>query len=78
MRGSKKMMIGNKYLRCDYLPDPSEERDLTTHLRLWEESKDTTLTSCIHSCNIAEKINDKIYELYYEAISEFQHDKVEW
>ena len=34
----------NKYVACDELPDPEDERDLTTFLRLWEETRDKTLS----------------------------------
>lgn len=67
-----------KYLKCESLPDPTDERDLTTHLRLWEESRDNSLAKCIDNCKTAEQINDKIYELFYEAKAEFQKDRVEW
>lgn len=68
----------HKYIKCEYLPDPNDERDLTTHLRLWEESRDTKLSECLKNCMVAEQINDKIYEIYYESLSEFQKEKVEW
>ena len=68
----------SKYLKWESLPDPTDERDLTTHLRLWEESRDNSLTKCIENWKTAEQINDKIYELFYEAKSEFQKDKIEW
>lgn len=32
-----------KYVRCDYLPDPTRETDLTTFLRIWEETEDKTI-----------------------------------
>ena len=68
----------SKYLKWESLPDPTDERDLTTHLRLWEESRDNSLTKCIENWKTAEQINDKIYELFYEAKYEFQKDKIEW
>lgn len=67
-----------KWVRCDALPDPTDERDITSFLRLWEESKDKSLAECIKNCDVSELINDKIYELYYEAKSEFNHEKAEW
>jgi Cancer susceptibility candidate 1 N-terminus len=67
-----------KYLKCESLPDPTDERDLTTHLRLWEEARDNSLAKCIDNCKTAEQINDKIYELLYEAKAEFHKDKADW
>lgn len=32
--------LDEKYLLCDPLPDPENERELTTFITLWKESKD--------------------------------------
>jgi hypothetical protein len=29
--------LDDKYLACDPLPDPEDEKDLTTFIRLWTE-----------------------------------------
>ena len=39
-----------KYLLCDPLPDPSNERDLTTFITIWSEGKDGTLPECTKNC----------------------------
>jgi hypothetical protein len=40
---SRKRDLDDKYLACDPLPDPNDERDLTTFITLWSEQKDKTL-----------------------------------
>jgi len=77
---SKKQVIDewDKYIRCDYLPDPHDERDLTTFLRLWDETKDKSLDECIDNCATSEMINNKIFEIYYESRAEFKNEKAEW
>lgn len=35
--------LPDKYLACDPLPDPDDEKDLTTFIRLWMEANDSTL-----------------------------------
>ena len=67
-----------KYTACDPLPDPNVEKDITTFLRLWEESEDKSLPECLKNCSTAELINDKIYMLYYRAQAEFDPEKAEW
>lgn len=40
---SRMKILDDKYLACDPLPDPENEKDLTTFITLWKESKDTTI-----------------------------------
>jgi hypothetical protein len=40
---SRKKDLEDKYLACDPLPDPENEKDLTTFITLWKQSKDKTL-----------------------------------
>lgn len=35
--------LPDKYLACDHLPDPYNERDLTSFMTLWKERPDKTL-----------------------------------
>ena len=42
--------LDEKYLGCDPLPDPENEKDLTTFIRLWVESKDKTLKEALANC----------------------------
>lgn len=48
--------LDDKYLACDPLPDPTNERDLTTFITLWNEQQDKTLVDAIKTCQIAENI----------------------
>lgn len=34
---SRKKDLDDKYILCDPLPDPTDERDLTTFITLWSE-----------------------------------------
>lgn len=36
----RKRDLDDKYLECDPLPDPEDEKDLTTFITLWKEAKD--------------------------------------
>jgi hypothetical protein len=49
-----------KYLECDPLPDPNNERDITSFITLWREGRDKNLAAAIRNCQIAENI---IYEM---------------
>ena len=37
---SRKKIIDDKYLACDPLPDPENEKDLTTFITLWTQQVD--------------------------------------
>lgn len=39
--------LDDKYLACDPLPDPNNERDLTTFITLWREQQDITLKDAV-------------------------------
>jgi len=38
---SRVIDLDDKFLLCDPLPDPENERELTTYITLWRESKDS-------------------------------------
>jgi len=42
--------LDDKYLACDPLPDPENEKDLTTFITLWKEAKDQDLRSAVDNC----------------------------
>lgn len=48
--------LDDKYLACDPLPDPTNERDLTTFITLWKETTDTDLATAVQNCQIAEDV----------------------
>ena len=47
---ARKVDLPEKYLACDPLPDPYNERDITTFITLWKESTDKTLQECNDQC----------------------------
>ena len=50
------LKLQDKYLLCDSLPDPENEKDLTTFITMWREQKDKNLKECITNCQIAEDV----------------------
>ena len=67
-----------KYLACDPLPDPANEKDLTTFITLWREKEEKTLDDCIKNCQVAEDVIKSIMEIYGEAIANYQESKQIW
>jgi hypothetical protein len=53
---SKVRDLDPKYLLCDPLPDPNNERDLTTFITIWKESNDKTLEECGKNCQTSEDV----------------------
>ena len=49
----RKKDLDDKYLKCDPLPDPEDEKDLNTFITLWKESKDNTLEEAVLNCQVA-------------------------
>lgn len=45
-----------KYLECDPLPSPYDERDLTSFITQWKETEDPDMLQAINSCQTAENI----------------------
>ena len=37
---SRKKDLDDKFILCDPLPDPEDEKDLTTFITLWKETQD--------------------------------------
>jgi len=42
--------LDEKYMACDPLPDPRDERDLTTFITLWKEDQDASLEQAAKNC----------------------------
>lgn len=42
--------LDDKYLECDPLPDPNNEKDLTTFITLWREEKDRSMDEAVKNC----------------------------
>ncbi len=65
-----------KWVDCAYLPEPDNDKDLNTHLRLWNESTDKDIEQCIDNCQISEDIIDKLIQALSLAQSEHNTEKV--
>jgi hypothetical protein len=70
--------LPDKYLACDPLPDPDDEKDLTTFIRLWMENNDKDLGEAIKSCQTAENVIKSINMTLAEALSQDDQVKVAW
>jgi len=70
--------LPDKYLACDHLPDPYNERDLTSFMTLWSERPDKTLQDAIDNCQTAEKIVSVMQDICGEAMSTNKIDKLAW
>ena len=42
--------LDDKFLMCDPLPDPENEKDLTTFITLWKEAKDKSIDEAVENC----------------------------
>ena len=63
---------------CDPLPDPTNERDLTTFITLWKESKDKTLKDCADQCQVSEDVIRTMQNILGDAMANYNHDRVNW
>jgi hypothetical protein len=70
--------LDDKFINCDPLPDPNDEKDLTTFITLWREAKDQTLAEAARNCQIAENVIKAINLIYGEALSQYDHKKIKW
>jgi len=61
--------LDDKFLLCDPLPDPNDEKDLTTFITLWRESKAKTLAEAASNCQEAENVIKAINLILSEALS---------
>jgi len=53
---SRKKLLDDKYLACDPLPDPNNEKDLTTFITLWKESVDNKVMEAVERSQTAEDV----------------------
>ena len=67
----------DKYLACDPLPDPSDERDITTFITLWKEGKDKTYQDMLDNCQTSEAIIQRMQNIYGESMATFNEAKQE-
>jgi hypothetical protein len=61
---------------CDPLPDPTNERDLTTFITIWKETTDKTLEECGKNCQTSEDVIRQMQNILGEALSNYNIDKV--
>jgi len=65
---SRKKLLDDKYLACDPLPDPNNEKDLTTFITLWKESVDSKVMEAAERSQTAEDVIRSINEILVEAM----------
>ena len=75
---SRKKDLNDKYLACDPLPDPENEKDLTTFITLWKEAKDQTMREAVDNCQTAENVIKSINLIYCEALAQYDYTKIKW
>lgn len=67
-----------KWLACDPLPDPEEEKEITTFITLWKEKKDPSLNAAVINSQTAEDVVQAILKIKCEALSQYDYAKIEW
>mgnify|MGYP000862902401 CR=1 FL=1 len=75
---SREKDLDDKFLLCDPLPDPTNEKDLTTFITLWRENKDKTLKDACDNCQVAENVIKAIDLILSEALSQYDYEKINW
>jgi len=70
--------LDEKYLACDPLPDPNNERDLSTFITLWKEDTDKDLLTAVSNCQVAEDVIVEMQNIQGEALSMYDGKKLEW
>jgi hypothetical protein len=70
--------LDDKFVLCNPLPDPNDEKDLTTFITLWREGKDKTLKECKNNCQTAENVIKAINKILVEAKSQYDYVKIKW
>lgn len=66
---SRKKDLTDKYLACDPLPDPEDEKDLTTFITLWKEQRDKDMAMAATNCQTAENVIKSIKAMLAEALT---------
>ena len=70
--------LDDKYLACDPLPDPTNERDLTTFITLWKEDQDKNLHQAVSNAQIAENVIKEMQNICGEALAMYDEKKLTW
>lgn len=75
---ARKKDLEDKYLACDPLPDPENEKDLTTFVALWKQSKDKTLAEALHNSQTAQDVVSSLKLMYGEAMAQQDFNRMKW
>jgi len=75
---SRKKDLDDKYLACDPLPDPENEKDLTTFITLWREQVDGSIEEAVTNCQTAEDVIKSINLMLAEAMAQYDYNKINW
>ena len=67
-----------KWLACDPLPDPDQEKELTTFITLWREKQDPSLQAAVENSQTAEDVVRVINKIKSEALATYDYAKIEW
>lgn len=70
--------LDDKYLACDPLPDPTNERDLTTFITLWKELEDKSLLDSVSNCQTAENVINEMQNILGESLAMYDKKKQAW
>lgn len=64
--------LDDKFLACDPLPNVEDEKDITTFITLWKETKDLDMKRAIENCQVAENVIQSMQEISGEALSMYE------
>ena len=73
---SRKKDLDDKYLACDPLPDPEDEKDLSTFITLWSEQVDGSMEEAVSNCQTAEDVIRRTNVLLAEAMAQYDYNKI--
>lgn len=70
--------LPEKYLQCDPLPDPTNERDLTTFITLWREDQEKSLAEAAKNAQTSEDVIDAMQTIMGEAMANYDTKRQAW
>ena len=65
--------LEDKYLACDPLPQPDDEKDLNCFITLWKEQKEKELDVTVQNCQTAENVCGNIKQMLAEALTQYDY-----
>jgi hypothetical protein len=60
------------------LPDPTKEKELTTFITLWKDTKEDDLESTIDRCQMAEEVINMMQNIKGEAQAMYDEQTLRW